>query len=51
MPRHSEIEIFEIGRAELLVGSGDTVSVKYVVQRKQEGGDWKRHVDIWDANQ
>jgi ketosteroid isomerase-like protein len=43
--------IFEIGRAELLVGSGDTVTVKYVVQWKQEDGDWKWHVDIWNANQ
>jgi ketosteroid isomerase-like protein len=43
--------VFEIGRAELLVGSGDTVTVKYVVQWKQEDGDWKWHVDIWNANQ
>ena len=43
--------VFEIGRAELLVGSGDTVTVKYVVQWKQGDGDWKWHVDIWNANQ
>jgi len=43
--------VFEIGRADLLVGSVDTVTVKYVVQWKQEEGDWKWHVDIWNANQ
>lgn len=43
--------VFEIGRAELLVGSGDTVAVKYVVQWKQEDGDWRWHVDIWNMNQ
>lgn len=43
--------IFEIGRAELLVGSGETVIVKYVVQWKQEDSDWKWHVDIWNTNQ
>jgi|SRR5579863_2315414 len=43
--------VFEIGRAELLVGSGDTVTVKYVVQWKQEDGHWKWHVDIWNMNQ
>jgi ketosteroid isomerase-like protein len=43
--------VFEIGRAELLVGSGETIIVKYVVQWKQENGDWKWHVDIWNTNQ
>ncbi|HEY6270528.1 MAG TPA: nuclear transport factor 2 family protein [Terriglobales bacterium] len=43
--------IFEIGRAELLVGGGDTVTAKYVVQWKQEDAHWKWHVDIWNMNQ
>jgi ketosteroid isomerase-like protein len=43
--------VFEIGRAELLVGGGDKVVVKYVVQWKQEDGHWKWHVDIWNMNQ
>ena len=43
--------VVEIGRAELLVGSGQTVTVKYVVHWKQEDGDWKWHVDIWNANE
>jgi ketosteroid isomerase-like protein len=38
----------EIGRAELVTGSGP-VAVKYVVIWKQEGGAWKWHVDIWNA--
>ena len=43
--------VFEIGRAELVVSTGGTVDVKYVVQWKQEDGDWKWHVDIWNTNQ
>lgn len=43
--------VVEIGRAELLVGSGQTVTVKYVVHWKHEDGDWKWHVDIWNANE
>jgi len=43
--------VFEIGRAELVVGTGGTVDVKYVVQWKQDDGDWKWHVDIWNTNQ
>jgi len=43
--------VFEIGHAELLVGGGETVTVKYVVQWKQEDGHWKWHVDIWNMNQ
>lgn len=43
--------VFEIGRAELFVASGDIVTVKYVVQWKVEDGDWKWHVDIWNMNQ
>ena len=43
--------VLEIGRAELRVGSGNTVTVKYVVEWKQEDGDWKWHVDIWNMNE
>jgi ketosteroid isomerase-like protein len=43
--------VLEIGRAELRVGSGNTVTVKYVVEWKQEGGDWKWHLDIWNMNE
>jgi ketosteroid isomerase-like protein len=43
--------VVEIGRAELLVGSGLTVTVKDVVQWKHEDGDWRWHVDIWNANE
>ena len=43
--------VVEIGRADLLVGSGQTVTVKYVVHWKQEDGDRKWHADIWNANE
>jgi len=43
--------VIEIGRADLLVSSGDTITVKYVVQWKQEDGDWKWNVDIWNASE
>ena len=43
--------VVEIGRAELMIGSGQTATVKYVVQWKQEDGEWKWHVDIWNANE
>ena len=43
--------IFEIGKAELALEGGQTVSIKYVVLWKQEQGRWKWHVDIWNANQ
>ena len=43
--------VVEIGRAELLGGSGQTVTVNYVVHWKQEDGGWKWHVDIWNANE
>jgi ketosteroid isomerase-like protein len=42
--------IVEIGEAELKVGDGSTVTVKYVVHWKQEDGAWKWHVDIWNLN-
>lgn len=44
--------IVEVGRADLIVGdSGQVVAVKYVVHWKQEDGNWKWHVDIWNMNQ
>ena len=43
--------VVEIGRAELMMGSGQTAMVKYVVHWKQEDGEWKWHVDIWNANE
>ena len=42
--------VFEIGRAELTVTGGQTVTVKYVVLWKMEEGQWKWHVDIWNPN-
>jgi len=41
--------IVEIGRADLETAGG-SVTVKYVVFWKQEGGRWKWHVDIWNPN-
>ena len=43
-------QIFEIGRADLTVGEGQVVKIKYVVLWKQEDGRWKWHVDIWNPN-
>jgi ketosteroid isomerase-like protein len=43
--------VVEIGRADLSVTSGQIVTVKYVVHWKQEDGEWKWNVDIWNANQ
>lgn len=43
--------VVEIGRADLTLGSGQAVEVKYVVHWKQDGGTWKWHVDIWNLNQ
>jgi ketosteroid isomerase-like protein len=41
--------VVEVGRAELETAGGG-LSVKYVVFWRQEGGHWKWHVDIWNAN-
>src|SRR5262249_50050303 len=41
--------VVEIGRADLETASG-SLSVKYVVFWRQEGGRWKWHVDIWNPN-
>lgn len=46
--------VLEIGKADLTLQSdGQSTSlltVKYVVFWKQENGDWKWHVDIWNPN-
>jgi ketosteroid isomerase-like protein len=41
--------VVEIGQAALATGSGEVI-VKYVVHWKQEGGDWKWNIDIWNPN-
>jgi len=43
--------VIEIGRADLAVGDGQTVTVKYVVHWKPQDGTWKWDVDIWNLNQ
>jgi ketosteroid isomerase-like protein len=43
--------VVEIGSADLTVGDGSIVTVKYVVHWKQDDGAWKWHVDIWNPNQ
>ncbi|MGH9786529.1 MAG: DUF4440 domain-containing protein, partial [Terriglobia bacterium] len=43
--------VVEIGRADLGLSGGQTLTVKYVVVWKQEAGQWKWHVDIWNPNQ
>jgi ketosteroid isomerase-like protein len=46
--------VVEIGKAVLTVetGPGTTAQMegKYVVYWRQEGGQWKWHVDIWNMN-
>jgi ketosteroid isomerase-like protein len=39
----------EIGRAHLTLASGETAIGKYVVLWKQEDGDWRWDVDIWNT--
>ena len=43
--------ILEIGHADLALMNGKSVSVKYVVQWKQEQDVWKWNVDIWNATE
>jgi ketosteroid isomerase-like protein len=43
--------VVEIGKADLVVADGSTVTLKYVVHWKQEDGLWKWHTDIWNPNQ
>ena len=44
----------EIGRFSLTVqpegGEGTTLTGKYVVVWKNQGGTWKLHADIWNTN-
>ena len=45
---------YEIGRFALTVqpkgGEGTTLTGKYVVVWKNQGGAWRLHVDIWNTN-
>jgi ketosteroid isomerase-like protein len=43
--------VVEVGRAELTLGEGHAVAVKYVVHWKEEDGAWKWRIDIWNMNQ
>ena len=43
--------VIEIGRADLTVGGGQILPVKYVVHWKQEEGVWKWNVDIWNLDE
>lgn len=40
----------EIGRASLSLADGSQAEGKYVVIWKQESGEWKWDVDIWNMN-
>ena len=42
--------VVEIGRAELTLGGGAVVAVKYVVHWKHEGAGWRWDLDIWNTN-
>ena len=42
--------VVEIGSAELALGNGNKVAVKYVVYWKPENGRWKWAIDIWNTN-
>ena len=39
---------YEIGRATLDLGGGQQAHAKYVVIWRQEDGQWRWHVDIWN---
>jgi ketosteroid isomerase-like protein len=39
---------YEIGRATLNLGGGQQAHAKYVVIWRQEDGQWRWHVDIWN---
>jgi ketosteroid isomerase-like protein len=43
--------VIEIGRADLSVANNQVVTIKYVVCWKQEDGEWKWNIDIWNPNQ
>ncbi|SFU78139.1 YybH family protein [Halomonas korlensis] len=40
----------EIGRATLTLGAGQKVDLKYVVVWRQEGGQWRWDIDIWNGD-
>jgi ketosteroid isomerase-like protein len=40
----------EIGKATIVAEQGPSMDVKYVVYWRAEDGQWKWHVDIWNAN-
>jgi len=42
--------VVEIGKAVLTVEGGGEIEVKYVVYWREEAGQWKWHVDIWNPN-
>jgi ketosteroid isomerase-like protein len=42
--------VVEIGRATLTIEPASQIEVKYVVYWRQEDGQWKWHVDIWNQN-
>ena len=42
--------VYQIGRATLTMGGGQQAEGKYVVIWKQENGQWKWHVDIFNMN-
>ena len=44
-PEATVLDAVNVMAARAVVGSGETVAVKYVVQWKEENGDWKWHVD------
>jgi uncharacterized protein (TIGR02246 family) len=45
---------YEVGKATLTIqpsgAQSMTVTAKYLVVWKNQAGDWKLHVDIWNAN-
>ncbi len=43
--------VVEVGNAELTVTGGQVAVVKYVVHWKQEDGNWKWNIDIWNTSQ
>jgi ketosteroid isomerase-like protein len=43
--------VIEVGRADLTLDQGQTLTGKYVVHWKEEDGMWKWHTDIWNMNQ
>jgi hypothetical protein len=40
--------VYEIGRATISMAGGQQGVAKYVVVWRQEEGEWRWHVDIWN---